>query len=285
MSNQDAPGTEGTRIADRWSGRDRVVVFQGDNRQLLRAIPRETIQLIVTSPPYNVGKEYETKSSLEQYLDAQTRVIKSCCRVLQPDGSLCWQVGNHIAPDGGVVPLDALLYPIFRRQGLVLRNRIIWHYGHGLHLKQRFSGRYETVLWFTHNTNDYHFDLDSVRVPQKYPGKRHYKGPKAGEYSGHPNGKNPSDFWDLSLEPGEVWDIPDVKAGHVEKTQHPCQFPIALVTRLVRALTTPDSWVLDPYLGVGSAACAAILEGRRAVGAEINAEYAAVAHASASRWR
>ncbi len=117
---------EGTRIADRWSGRDRVVVFQGDNRQLLRDIPRETIQLIVTSPPYNVGKEYETKSSLEQYLDAQTRVIKSCCRVLQPDGSLCWQVGNHIAPDGGVVPLDALLYPIFRRHGLVLQALRTW---------------------------------------------------------------------------------------------------------------------------------------------------------------
>lgn len=268
---------QGELITGKWSRAARIVLYEGDNRRLLRTIPRESIHLVVTSPPYNVGKEYEVRSSLKEYVEAQRRIIRSCCRVLRPDGSLCWQVGNHIAPNGDVVPLDALLYPIFKRQGLVLRNRIIWHYGHGLHLKRRFSGRYETILWFTKDTEDYYFDLDAVRVPQKYPGKRHYKGPKVGEYSGNLGGKNPSDFWDVPDDPGEIWDIPNVKANHVEKTEHPCQFPIALITRLVRALTPRDGWVLDPYLGVGSAACAAILEQRRAVGAEINPEYAAVA--------
>ncbi len=264
-------------ITDRWHRDARVVLFEGDNRRLLRTIPRESIQLVVTSPPYNVGKIYEARTTLRDYVEAQKRVITSCCRVLLPQGSVCWQVGNHITQRGEVVPLDTLLYPIFKQAGLVLRNRIVWHYGHGLHAQRRFSGRYETVLWFTKDVDDYFFDLDSVRVPQKYPGKRHYKGPRIGEYSGHPNGKNPSDFWDMRSDPGEIWDIPNVKAHHTEKTAHPCQFPIALVTRLVRALTPPDAWVLDPYLGVGSAACAAVMEGRRAVGAEIDPEYARVA--------
>src|ERR1041384_3300304 len=83
----------------------------------------------------------------------------------------------------------------------------------------------------------YRFDLNAVRVPQKYPGKKHYKGPKKGKLSGNPKGKNPSD----------VWEIPNVKSRHVEKTKHPCQFPVALVQRLVRALTLPGSLVVDPF--------------------------------------
>lgn len=264
-------------IADRWSKDSRAVVYEGDNRDLLRTIPRSAIQLIVTSPPYNVGKEYEQKTSLGDYLDSQKRVINSCVRVLNDKGSLCWQVGNYVTPSGEVVPLDTLMYPIFKLHGLVLRNRIVWHFGHGLHSRKRFSGRYETILWFTKDTNDYYWDLDSIRVPQKYPGKRHYKGPKAGEYSGHPQGKNPGDYWDDKLDPGDTWDIPNVKANHIEKTVHPCQFPIALVTRLIRALSSKDTWILDPYLGVGSTSCAAVAEGRRAVGAEVEPVYAEIA--------
>jgi adenine-specific DNA-methyltransferase len=187
-----------------------------DNRSFLSNFPADHFKLIVTSPPYNIGKAYERKSSLATYIDAQTEVISQCSRVLHPQGSICWQVGNHV-DDGEVFPLDAILYPVFKRLGLKLRNRIVWHFGHGLHCSRRLSGRHETILWFT-KSDSYTFNLDPIRVPSKYPQKRHFKGPRAGELSGNPLGKNPSD----------VWDIPNVKNNHVEKTLHPCQFPVEL---------------------------------------------------------
>ncbi|SRR6266404_8289152 len=127
--------------------KDAVVVCQ-DNLVFMRSLPDASMKLIVTSPPYNLGKEYETKSSLDDCLTAQREMIQEAVRLLHPSGSICWQIGNYV--DGGeVFPLDILLYPIFKKAGLQLRNRIIWTFGHGLHCQKRFSGRYETILWFT----------------------------------------------------------------------------------------------------------------------------------------
>ncbi len=242
-----------------------VVLFPGDCLDLFREIPDESIALIVTSPPYNIGKPYEKRVSLEEYIDQQRRVIAESVRVLKPNGSICWQVGNYIH-QGEVVPLDILLYPVFKEMGLKLRNRIVWTFGHGLHAKRRFSGRYEVILWFT-KSDDYVFNLDAVRIPQKYPTKRHFKGNRKGQLSGHPLGKNP----------GDVWEIPNVKANHVEKTVHPAQFPVELIERLVLALTNPGDWVLDPFIGSGTTAIAALMHGRRAAGAEIVPEYVEIA--------
>lgn len=224
------------------------------------------MDLVVTSPPYNIGKPYETKTSTIAYARSQASVIKECVRVLRSGGSICWQVGNFTRA-GIVLPLDILLYPIFgRHKQLRLRNRIIWHYEHGLHAKVRFSGRYETILWFTKG-NDYFFNLDPVRVPQKYPGKKHAKGPNKGKYSGNPLGKNP----------GDVWIIPNVKHNHVEKTIHPCQFPVELVERLILSMTNEGGRVLDPYMGAASTPVAALLNARKVVGAEIEQGYFEVA--------
>jgi len=244
-----------------------VVFHKGDTKKLLKSIPENTIQLIVTSPPYNLGKEYEKKKTIEKYLEEQREIINMCIPLLTSSGSICWQVGNYMSPKSEVFPLDILLYDIFKSAGLILRNRIIWHFGHGLHSKRRFSGRHETVLWFTRDTKDYYFDLDAVRVPQKYPGKRAFKGPNIGKYSGNPAGKNPSD----------IWEIPNVKANHIEKTVHPCQFPIGLIQRLIRAFTKKEDWVLDPFLGSGTTACAAIMEERKPIGAEILPDYQIIA--------
>ncbi|MBK7649619.1 MAG: site-specific DNA-methyltransferase [Flammeovirgaceae bacterium] len=222
----------------------------------------------MTSPPYNVGKEYETKTSIENYLREQEEIIKELVRVLDSKGSICWQVGNFIS-DGEVFPLDVFYYNIFKNHGLKLRNRIIWQFGHGLHSSKRFSGRYETILWFT-KTDTYTFNLDSVRVPSKYPSKKYFKGPKKGQYSSNPKGKNPSDIWEVVLNDWEqeIWDIPNVKANHAEKTAHPCQYPIELVERCVLALTKENDWVLDPFAGVGSTVLASLKNNRNAVGIE-----------------
>jgi adenine-specific DNA-methyltransferase len=253
-----------------WSPDARAVLFEGDCAAFLPTLPEGSARLVVTSPPYNLGKPYERRRPLDEYLATQEAVIAACVRTLAADGSLCWQVGNHVS-GGEVFPLDVLLYPLVKAQGLALRNRIVWHFEHGLHCRRRFSGRYETILWFTRA--DYVFHLDPVRVPQKYPGKRHYKGPRAGEPSCHPLGKNP----------GDVWTIPNVKHNHVEKTCHPCQFPVELVERLVLALTNPGDLVVDPYIGAGSTAVAALRHARRVAGAEIDPRYVDVARERIAR--
>ncbi len=235
--------------------------YLGDCLKFLRMLPDGAVNLIVTSPPYNIGKEYERRSSLSEYIEVQKAVITECARVLAEDGSLCWQVGNHVKR-GEIIPLDALLFPVFHSLDLKMRNRIVWHFEHGLHCSKRFSGRYETISWFT-KSDDYCFGLDPVRVPQKYPNKRYFRGPRAGELSGNPLGKNP----------GDVWVFPNVKHNHIEKTIHPCQFPVELVERLVLSMTKPGHLVLDPFMGVGSSAAAALLNGRRAAGAETDLEY------------
>lgn len=253
------------RISDRFDRLAQVVLYEGDTLDLLRTIPERVVRLVVTSPPYNLGKEYERRSSLDEYVASQKTVIAECVRVLGEDGSLCWQVGNYVN-NGEIVPLDLILYPVFASLGLHLRNRIVWSFGHGLHASKRFSGRYEVILWFT-KSDAYVFNLDAVRVPQKYPHKRYFKGPRKGEVSGNPMGKNP----------GDVWEIPNVKANHVEKTIHPCQFPVELVERLVLSMTNEGDRVLDPFMGVGSTLIAALMHGRRAIGAEIVHDYVEVA--------
>lgn len=232
-----------------------------DNLDFMRKLPSESMQLIVTSPPYNIGKAYESKRPMDIYIKEQAACIAEAVRLLKPQGSICWQVGNHV-DNGEIFPLDIILYDLFKNHDLKLRNRIVWTFGHGLHCQKRFSGRHESILWFTKGDN-YTFNLDPVRVPSKYPGKKHFKGPNRGELSGNPLGKNPSD----------VWEIPNVKANHVEKTEHPCQFPVGLVERLILGLTNAGDNVLDPYIGVGSSAVAALKHERNAYGCDLEQEY------------
>jgi adenine-specific DNA-methyltransferase len=255
----------------------KTVLYHGDCMKGLDDVPDGAIKLIITSPPYNIGKVYEDATHLDAYLDALSPIVDQLVRVLSPTGSLCWQVGNYV-DKGEVFPLDILYYPFFKRHGLKLRNRIVWHFDHGLHATKRFSGRYETLLWFT-KSDDYTFNLDPVRVPSKYPGKRHYKGEKYGQPSGNPLGKNPADIWKILVRDWEtaLWDIPNVKANHPEKTIHPCQFPIELVERCILALSDKDDWVLDPFSGVGSALLAAIMNERRAMGCEKEEQYIQIA--------
>lgn len=255
----------------------KYALIHGDCLKNLRSIDEKMFDLILTSPPYNIGKSYETRTGIEQYLDSQEQIIAELVRVMSDKGSLCWQVGNYVEK-GEVFPLDMFFYHIFKKHGLNLRNRIIWHFGHGLHASKRFSGRYETILWFS-KTDDYIFNLDNVRIPSKYPGKRHFKGEKKGELSGNPLGKNPSDIWQIMEQDWDtgMWDIPNVKSNHPEKTEHPCQFPIELVERCVLALTNEHSWVLDPFSGVGSTVLGAVKNNRHGVGIEKESLYCDIA--------
>lgn len=237
-----------------------------DAFKFLSDLKPKSVDLIVSSPPYFMGKEYDTSLKIADFIAAHKKLAPLLTSALKDGGSICWQVGHHVNK-GVVTPLDALVYSTFSQEkGLFLRNRIVWTFGHGVHASRRFSGRHETILWFTKG-HKYRFNLDAVRIPQKYPGKRHYKGPKKGQLSGNPLGKNPSD----------VWEIPNVKANHIEKTDHPCQFPVALVQRLVRALTRQDELVVDPFVGSGTSAVAAVLEGRNFAGCDVQDAYVKIA--------
>lgn len=250
-------------------------IWNADAATVLRRMPdQELFDLVVTSPPYNIGKSYEKRLNLADYIKWHDEVICAIVERTKKTGSICWQVGNYI-DNGLIAPLDYVFHPIFERLGLQLRNRIIWHYGHGQHQKRRFSGRYEVVLWYT-KSDEYKFDLDAVRIPPKYPGKRAYRGPRLGKLSSNPLGKNPEDVWTAPDADHDLWSIPNVKASHIEKTQHPCQFPVGLVERLVLALTEKNALVFDPYAGTGSAGVAALVHGRTFWGCEIDSEYAAI---------
>lgn len=258
-------------------------IVHGDAFDALDGIADNSVQLIVTSPPYNIGKSYEkdSKMSLEEYLDWLTPIIEKMATKITPQGSICWQTGNFVR-SGEIFPLDAFFYHIFANLGFKLRNRIIWRFNFGLHATKRFSGRYETLLWFT-KSDDYTFNLDPIRVPQLYPGKRHSASKdtaKAGRPSGNPKGKNPSDFWTFSpvdaFMNDPVWEIPNVKAAHPEKTFHPCQFPHELAERCILALSKPGDLVLDPFLGAGTTAIAAIKARRRMIGIDKSSDYVAL---------
>ncbi len=252
----------GARIYRRYAEDRDYVLYKGDCQTFLKRLPDKCVDLTVTSPPYFMSKDYDKSTSIADFEKFHEKLLPEIVRVTKDGGSICWQVGNHVK-NGIVTPLDYVVHGIFNGfDGLKLRNRIVWTFGHGLHGSKRFSGRHETILWYTKG-DDYRFDLDSVRVRQKYPGKRHYKGKKKGEYSCNPKGKNPSD----------VWDIPNVKANHVEKTNHPCQFPVALVQRLIRALVPDNGMVFDPFIGSGTTGVAAIVEHKCFLGCELDSGY------------
>ncbi|MBD1929737.1 site-specific DNA-methyltransferase [Trichocoleus sp. FACHB-90] len=240
-------------------------IFLGNCIELLGSLPDECVDLVVSSPPYNLGKEYEAKQALEIYLKEQTLVLQECSRILKNTGSLFWQVGAF-SERGMLIPLDIRFFPILESCGLIPRNRIIWARQHGLHAQKKFSCRHETILWFT-KSNEYTFNLDAIRVPQKYQNKKHYRGDRKGQLSCNPDGKNP----------GDIWMFRNVKHNHEEQTIHPCQFPEDLIARIVLATTRKGEVVFDPYIGSGTVAVVARNYERHFMGAELESKYHHVA--------
>lgn len=240
-------------------------IFLGDCLKLLKSLPDESVDLVVSSPPYNLGKEYEAKQGLEIYLQQQTVVLRECSRILKSTGSLFWQIGAF-SNKGMLIPLDIRFFPILESCGLIPKNRIIWARQHGLHAQKKFSCRHETLLWFTKSDN-YIFNLDAIRVPQKYQNKKHYRGNRKGEFSCNPDGKNP----------GDIWLFRNVKHNHEEQTIHPCQFPEDMIARIILSTTNKNNIVFDPYMGSGTVAVVAQDYERYFIGAELEPKYHQVA--------
>lgn len=224
---------------------------------LFASIPKKSANLILTSPPYGVGKEYEEKGSNLHFLE---KVIKELARIVRDDGVVCWQVGTYIMEDGSLLPLDLVTDPIFREYGFRLQTRIIWNFEHGQHAKTRLSGRYETVMVYVKSKNHY-FNLDAIRVPNKQRDKRN----KKGNLSSNPRGKNP----------GDVGRITNVKNAHPEKVPggHPCQMPLRLALKLIRAYSPHGGVVIDPFGGLATTYISSSILGRIPVSSERVSKY------------
>ncbi len=254
----------------------------GDSLDELKKIEDGTVHLVVTSPPYDVGKSYENtrnnRTSLEYYREFSRKILKEIYRVTTKNASICWQVGNRVSDvnKGCIDPLSSVLYETFKELGYYLLNQVTWRQPSGLHHKHRLSARNEYLLWYVKDPTNYVFNLDEVRIPSQEPCKKGYKGPRKGELTGNPSGKNPSDFWELMQKEfliEGVMEFSNVKAKHGEKTIHPCQFPIEFVERCVLCFSREGDVVLDPFCGVGTTAIAANFHGRRSIGIDRSEEY------------
>jgi adenine-specific DNA-methyltransferase len=238
-----------------------LLIYHGNSLELMDCFPASVIPLTVTSPPYNIGKEYESIKSLDEYIDWTESWTTKVHRLTSPTGALWLNLGYLSIPHRAkAIPIPYLLWG---RVPFFLNQEIVWNYGAGVAGRHFFSPRNEKFLWYVKDEDNYTFNLDDVRDPDvKYPNQK-----KNGKLKCNPKGKNPSD----------VWQIPKVTSGQnrssKERTGHPAQFPLQLVSRIILASSNTGDVVLDPFAGSGSLLEAAILHGRKAIGIEIQDDY------------
>jgi len=221
------------------------------------------IHLTLTSPPYNIGKEYETSLTVKDYVTWFEECITQVYLLSIPNATCYLNLGyTSVENVGKAVPISYLLWD---KIPFYLIQEIVWNYGAGVAGKKFFSPRNEKFLWYVKHKDDYTFNLDAVRDPNvKYPNQT-----KNGKLRVNPLGKNPSD----------VWQIPKVTSGRAcsERTKHPAQFPAAVVERIIKASSNKGDIVFDPFLGSGTTAEVALRLGRKFVGFEIKKEYCKIA--------
>ena len=244
---------------------DRYALYKGDCRELLTRIPDGSIDLTFTSPPYNIGKEYEKVQPMDEFIDWCADWIDKIYRATSTDGALLLNVGYvALADRAKSIPIPYLLW---NRVPFFLQQEIVWNYGAGVAAKKFLSPRNEKLLWYVKDAESYCFNLDDIRDPDvAYPNQK-----KKGKLRCNTIGKNPSD----------VWQIAKVTSGKgrasKERTPHPAQFPLDLCERAIKGFSPTDGIVLDPFLGSGSTIDACLRWGRYSIGFEVRDDYCAIA--------
>ena len=244
---------------------ENVALYHGDALELLAALPPSSVDLTVTSPPYNIGKAYENRLQIDDYVGWCERWIRQIHAATAATGAFWLNVGYLQVP--GKAKALPIPYLLWNRVDFFLVQEVVWHYGAGVASRRSFSPRNEKFLWFVKDERHYMFDLDAVRDPNvKYPNQK-----KHGKLKCNPLGKNPTD----------VWTFPKVTSGANrsarERTSHPAQFPLAVIDRVVKACSCPGDVVLDPFIGSGTTAEAALKQGRVVVGFEMRRDYIEIA--------
>ena len=244
---------------------DSCILFCGDTLEMQKRITNQLFDSIIASPPYNIGKEYESVMPLHDYIEWSTEWITDSSKILKPFGSLLLNLGYvSIDEKGRAIPLP---YMLWDKIPMYLNQEIVWNYTAGVACKNYLSPRNEKILWYVKDSNNYIFNLDPIRDKNvKYPNSK-----KNGKLRVNTLGKNPSD----------VWEIAKVTTGRNrssdERTPHPCQFPTDLINRLVLGFTQEYALVLDPFVGSGTTFESCIRHNRFCVGFEILPEYCEIA--------
>ncbi|MDA8444814.1 DNA-methyltransferase [Paracidovorax valerianellae] len=244
---------------------ERYAIYNGDCLDLLTRIPENFIDLAFTSPPYNIGKEYEKVLPISEYIDWCADWIDKIYRITASNGAFVLNVGYvTLADRAKSIPLPYLLWD---RVPFFLQQEVVWNYGAGVAAKKFLSPRNEKLLWYVKDSDNYCFNLDDIRDPDvAYPNQK-----KNGKLRCNTIGKNPSD----------VWQIAKVTSGEgrasKERTPHPAQFPLDLCERVIKGFSPQDGIVLDPFLGSGSTIDACLRSNRYSIGFEVRNDYCDIA--------
>lgn len=221
-------------------------IIVGDSLDKLKNIESESIDLIITDPPYNLSKDYGTtrdKMIHDDYLEWLNMWLMECKRVLKKEGTIYVFMG---------VRYISYLYDILENGlGLNFNSWITWHYTQGIGKKKGFSPRHDDILMFT-KSKKFTFNLDDIRIPQKY-------------YRSVNNMRG--------ANPGDVWEFSHVHYSQKNRQIHPTQKPEGLIERMILASSNKGETVLDPFLGSGTTLRVAHYTNRKCIGIEINKEY------------
>ncbi len=221
-------------------------IILGDSLVELKKIATESVDLVIADPPYNLGKNYGNNHDIkgfDEYLDFSRYWLAEVHRILKPHGTIYVFMGFRFI---------SYLYDILDRElGFFFNSWVVWHYTQGVGKKKGFSPRHDDILVFN-KSRDFIFNLDDIRVPQKYYRERN-----------NMRGANP----------GDVWEFSHVHYCNENREKHPTQKPEGLIERMVMASSNKNSVVLDPFLGSGTTARVCQQLNRHCIGVEINPDY------------
>ena len=240
---------------------DDVLIYSKDCLEGMRSVKGQLVDLTVTSPPYNIGKEYEKVVNNSSYIDWCVEWISEIHRITKDNGSFWLNLGYFkVEGKGTAVPIPYLLWD---KTDFHLIQEVVWNYAAGVACKNRFSPRNEKLLWYVRDIENYVFNLDDVRDPNvKYPNQK-----KNGRSKVNPIGKNPSDVWQISKVTSGA------NRSSKERTLHPAQFPLDLIDRVIKSSSNIGDIVLDPFMGSGTTAVSALNNKRKVIGFELNESY------------
>ncbi len=222
-------------------------IILGDAIAEMRKLDSEAFDLVIADPPYNLGKDYGNNHDIkgfEEYLAFSKDWIKQAHRLLKNNGTIYVFMGFRFI---------SYLYELLDREFEMFFNSwIVWHYTQGMGKTRGFSPRHDDILMFT-KTKDFVFNLDDIRVPQKYYRERN-----------NMRGANP----------GDVWEFSHVHYCNENRQNHPTQKPEGLMERMILASSNEGARILDPFLGSGTTLRVCQQLNRAAIGIELNPDYA-----------
>ncbi|NMH24920.1 DNA-methyltransferase [Flavobacterium solisilvae] len=243
----------------------------GDCINTMKNMPEKSVNTIVTSPPYNLDKKYgkyDDNKPFKEWENLIDETAKTAHKILKDNGSFLLNVSP--IPDKKtkeIIPLDAIAYYIFKKNGYYLRNSIIWHFNNMQNCTNRLSGRWESILWFVKDINNYQFNLNDIRIPYITQNDKRLIGG---------SGRNPTDTWNFDLPESDFWyfdRVNNMTKNKLGLTEHPCIYPTAMIERIIKMTTQKGDVVLDPFLGSGTTLVATQKTERIGLGIELDERY------------